>query len=121
MLALQENMLEHQIRRHSSVRIGIAEDPWLFTLGDDMCIEDHYFETTPVDKLTKMALAKFLQRRDGLSNAERNHHCNTLPKAALQAAMLPAAALPAPAPAAAGVAARGRGRGRGRGKGRGKH
>ena len=97
------------------------EGSWDFILSDAKLAEDSYIEDTPLADCVKMALARQLQLRDGLTNEQRNR-ISVLEKAVLLAQIAggagPALA-PAPAVAAPAVPGRRGGRGRGRRGGRG--
>ena len=127
----EQRFLDHQLELFSSRRAeATSGSGWARVLqcnsGTDA--EAHAFETR--GDITKIAAARALQLRDGLTDAQRNRVWQ-LPKTTLLAALehkpvavakAKAAAKVAAAPAVAargGRGARGRGGGRGRGRGRG--
>lgn len=103
---LQHNLIVYKCRPTDVV----GDATWALVLhegGRD--VEDHVFEARALADLSKMALARQLQLRDGLNNSERDARWRLLKKAQLIAALLgpgPAAgAAPAAAPAIHGAPA----------------
>lgn len=80
-----------------------GEHPWSFVLSERIDLEEHWFMQRPLSELTKMALARQLQKDNGWTDAYRDEMWR-LKKAALLGLV--------------GVAAA-KGKGKGRGKGRG--
>lgn len=123
---LQENILldESGVVAYSYERVIDEESPsdWLLLLQEPgMDIEDKHFDSTPFDLVTNMALARVVQRRDGLDNDQRDRLWNSCTKRELMIMLLGDDAEAAPAEPEL-HAARGRGRGaldvvRGRGRG----
>jgi hypothetical protein len=109
--------LNHEVLHFESTRNTDAECPWGFTLSNPTNIEEYTFASRPLQKLTKMALSRHLQRSEGSSDAVRDARWN-LPVTALLAAVdADATGVAVPAPAR-GLGARG-GRGRGAARGHG--
>jgi hypothetical protein len=124
----ERDLLQHGIVVYTCARAKSADpqEMWGFSLcAAPRDIEDHAFEVRELGDLTKMALCRQLQLRDGLADIERNNMWAAATKAELCAALIPGHPAPAaPAPAAGARGGRGghvgggRGRG-GKGKGRG--
>ena len=106
-LLRERQLLEHNLARHSSRRVGVWDGPWHFQLFDAALAEDFFADTKRLDNFTKMGLARTLQRRDGLTEAQRSQLWSSLTKQELLAAV--AVDGPAPPPA--------KGKGRGKAKG----
>ena len=72
----EANLLNHKIvvfdaQRESGVEFG-ADASWFFLLENPVDIEECTFAKRAMPQLTKMALARQIQLRDGLTAAERN-------------------------------------------------
>lgn len=124
----EQHVLMHDILHYESECLGGLEHPWSFILSNPANIEDTFFVNSPLDKLTKMAMARYLQKLLHFSNDERDHRWKLTSAALLDAigVALGVGVAPVAAAAAAPIAARGRGRGavapapiaaRGRGRG----
>ena len=133
----EQTLLDHDVVRYDALRVGgtleAPDDPWMFRLSNPEDVEDFWYNQRAVGEITKMALARQIQRRDAMTVAQR-YELWSLSKDALLAALAgggaPVLDAPAPGDAAAadadaaggarggGVKGRGRAR-RGRGGGRG--
>ena len=92
------------------------EVSWLFCVNEPVDAEDYFVERTAPEELTKTALSRIINRRDGLPWKRLFHYTRTELHAML-VPLPPPVAVPVPAPAPL-VPARGRGKGKGRGRGR---
>ena len=115
-----------------SERETAADNPWCFRLSSPVDAEDDFFSNRhpALADYTRLALARYLQRRDGLTDDQRNKASQLNkpellaaidgpPPAAAAAPVAPVApAAVAPVAIAAVGAARGRGGRRGRAAGR---
>ena len=132
----EAEFLSHDLCKYESERLGIDFESdnaegihaWSFILRNEVLVEDAYFDHADLHKVTRMGLARLIQRNTGCSDAQRNEYSRMV-RAALFAMLGAPAPLVAPAapvvPAAAALGPAGRGgaaRGRGRGPvaGRGK-
>lgn len=90
--------LGHQVLRYHCERIGTSDHAWQFCVRDPVDLEEHIAASRPLADMTKMALARMLQLRDGLTDADRDSAWAKLKKGelllALQAAGAPEAEEP---------------------------
>jgi hypothetical protein len=126
----ERHFLEHNLVTYDSVRARTQACPWAFSLvpdSDAADIEDAFFEDREFQGITKMAMARVLQLRHGLSSDERDDLWKRRTKPSMAAEIMGVGAAVAAAAgaaagrgaAAAGVAA-GRGARGGRAIGRGR-
>ena len=70
-LQYESKVLDLEIERYKAVRLGESiERPWEFLLTDASDIEDSFLESRAAADLTKMALARRIQRESGASEDE---------------------------------------------------
>ena len=132
----EQAFLNHGLMRYTSQRVVDCESPWNFVLSDPTDAEDHFVDTrAEFGDLTKMALARFLQKRCNKTAEWRDRQFEDLTKQGLlnlvQFGLGGGGAGPDPgagggaggaagaAPIAPGGGGRGRGIGRGVGPGGG--
>ena len=134
---LESRLLSHDVLAFKSRHLNNPDQPWSYELSDAQDLEDCYISTRHGAELTKMALARQMQRILGHSDAQRDEEWKLQKDilVALYHAVAPVvgggvigAALPAPAArggarvrggARGGAAARGGARGAGGAKGAG--
>ena len=123
-LRLEKDFLDFFLVRLKSQHVPFdSSRPWSFMLSEPVDIEEYFIARTPVEDLSKIALARQLQLREGLNDEQRNQRWQLVrdallrqynPVAAARAAATAAARAAAKAAAKAAAAPVG-GRGRGRG------
>jgi len=112
----EQRALSHEVGVYTCERARVGDDFWGL-VSHDVCenIETYFWEHTPIDGLTNMALARRLQIRDGLTDNERDNLWSNCNKQQLMAHLTADADAAGDVAAAVAAAARGRGRGRGGG------
>ena len=115
-ILLESRLLQHRVIRFQTVqRSGNEDAPWDFTIQDGDDVEQAYIGPKNPRDLTKIALARQIQLRDDLSDAERGLLWQAKKDVVLAAYDNPpgvVGAAAAPAPPVAPGPCRGRGRGR---------
>ena len=111
-LLLEADFMSKSLGRYDSIRETAADGPFVFALESPIDAELRYFDETPLDALTKMALARKLELQQG---CDRMQVYNENTKQSILFRLNPGAAAAAPAPPVPAPAGRGKGPGRGRG------
>ena len=102
-IAIERQFLSHSVLHFESKRM--SEDPqrpWVFLLYEESDAEEFFVETAPSrSDLTKFALARWLQKEHGHTDAWRDHAWTALSKQVLLRQVLGGAAVVLPPPAGA--------------------
>lgn len=118
-LKQEASFMRYELVRYTSVRVGTEGMPWHYYLSDPVDAEVVYFHFRDAADITKMCLARTIQIRDGLTDAQRTLAWGA-PRDVLLAAVATDVSVEDATAAAAAARARGRGAARGGGRGRGR-